>query len=52
MEWVSDVLEKYLSCQFSKLSSEVFTDFITNKSTHGDALQKCFKSKYVHHVLY
>ena len=45
LEWVTDVLEKYLSCKYSKLPSEVFTQFITYKSTHGDALFKCLKGK-------
>ena len=45
LEWVADVLEKYLSCKYSKLASEVFTQFITYKSTHGDALFKYLKGK-------
>ena len=46
LEWVTDVLEKYLSCKYSKLPSEVFTQFITKKSTHGGALLKCLKGKF------
>ena len=41
--WVTEVLEKYLSCKYSKLPSEVFSQFITKRSTHGSALLKCLK---------
>ena len=45
LEWVTNVLEKYLSCKYSKLPSEVFVQFITGKSTHGGKLLKCLKGK-------
>ena len=47
IEWVADVLEKYLTCKYSKLPDKVYTELITVKSTFGGSLRKCLKSKNI-----
>ena len=47
-EWVAATMKSFVSCTFSKLSSDILNDWETliSKTSEGNALHQCLKGKY------